>query len=321
MYIFPKHKIKVMRIAILGATSAIAQDLILSFLKKESYEFHLYGRNVELLEKWVNNANLKGKYHAQGYSSFDNNQKYNVIINCVGIGDPAKVQKMSSDILKVTEQYDDMALDYIKLHKKTKYIFLSSGAVFGGSYRHPVDENTVASVDINNLGSTDWYAISKLYAEVKHRSLPDLSIVDVRIFNYFSLRQDMNSNFFMQDLLKAAISNKVFNTSSENISRDYITPQDFYSLIQAIIDYKPLNTAIDSYTKSHMTKFDLLSELESKFGLKYNVMDELDIPIGGSFKMNYYSTNKFAEVIGYSPKYDSLEGVLKELSYILANKR
>ena len=55
--------------------------------------------------------------------------------------------------------------------------------------------------------------------------------------------------------------------------------------------------------------------------LQYNVMNELDIPIGGSFKMNYYSTNKFAEVIGYSPKYDSLEGVLQELSYILANKR
>jgi nucleoside-diphosphate-sugar epimerase len=83
-------------------------------------------------------------------------QKYDIIINFVGIGDPEKAQKMGSDIFKITEKYDDMVLEYLKLHKETKYFFLSSGAVYGGNYQKPVDENTVATIDINNLKSTEY---------------------------------------------------------------------------------------------------------------------------------------------------------------------
>ncbi|MBT4730557.1 NAD(P)-dependent oxidoreductase, partial [Candidatus Woesearchaeota archaeon] len=101
-----------MKIAILGATSQIAQDLILSFSINKDYDFSLFGRNIELLEKWINSENLSEKYQIQEYSEFVNHQKYDVIINFVGIGDPAKAQKMGSDIFKVTEQYDDMALEY-----------------------------------------------------------------------------------------------------------------------------------------------------------------------------------------------------------------
>ena len=82
-----------MKIAILGATSQIAQDLILSFSKNANHELFLFGRNVELLEKWVNNENLSDKYQVQKYSKFGNHKKYDVIINFVGIGDPAKAKK------------------------------------------------------------------------------------------------------------------------------------------------------------------------------------------------------------------------------------
>jgi len=57
-----------MKIAILGATSQIAQDLILSFSKHKDYVFFLFGRNVNLLEKWINRENLNNKYSAQEYS-------------------------------------------------------------------------------------------------------------------------------------------------------------------------------------------------------------------------------------------------------------
>ena len=47
-----------MRIAILGATSQIAQDLILSFSKCKDYDFSIFGRNVALLQKWINSESL-----------------------------------------------------------------------------------------------------------------------------------------------------------------------------------------------------------------------------------------------------------------------
>ena len=306
-----------MKIAIFGANSQIAKDLLLSFSKKKKYEFSLFVRKVELLNKWINNKNLNESYQVQEYSEFSNHQKYDVIINFVGIGDPAKAQKMGSNIFKVTEQYDDMALEYLKQHKKTKYIFLSSGAVYGGNYQEPVDKDTVATIDINNLKSTDWYTLAKLYTEAKHRSLSDLSIVDVRVFNYFSHTQNMDARFLITDIVRAIKNKEVFKTSADNIVRDFITPPDFYCLIQAIIDYDSTNMALDCYTKSSVSKFNLLNELKSEFGLEYEVEDGINIVNATGIKLNYYSLNKAAKSINYNPKNSSLDGIIQEINLTL----
>mgnify|MGYP003993047741 CR=1 FL=1 len=308
-----------MKIAILGATSQIAQDLILSFSINKDYDFSLFGRNIELLEKWINSENLSEKYQIQEYSEFVNHQKYDVIINFVGIGDPAKAQKMGSDIFKVTEQYDDMALEYLKQHKKTKYIFLSSGAVYGGNYQDPVDKDTVATIDINNLKSTDWYTLAKLYAEAKHRSLSDLPIVDVRVFNYFSHRQNMDSRFLITDVVRAIKNKEVFKTSADNIVRDFVTPPDFYGLIRAIIDSESINAALDCYTKSPVSKFDLLYNLKNKFGLNYEVDNSIKMTNATGVKKKYYSKYMLAEKVNYTPHNSSLSGIISEME-IFFNK-
>ena len=302
-----------MKIAILGATSQIAQDLMLSFSNHKDYDLFLFGRNLGLLNNWIGRQSLDGSYHAQDYSYFNKSQRYDVIINFVGIGDPIKAQKMGSDIFKITEQYDDIALDYVRCHKETKYIFLSSGAVYGGKYEEPVNENTVAMIDINNLDSTDWYTVAKLYAEAKHRSLSDLPIVDIRVFNYFSHTQNMDARFLITDIVRAIKNKEVFKTSAENIVRDFITPPDFYRLIQAIIDYSPINLALDCYTKSPISKLDLLANFESKFGVQYKINKSVDIINATGAKLNYYSTNYMAKDIGYKPKKNSLDGIIQEI--------
>ena len=305
-----------MRISILGASSQIAQDLILSFSNNTSYDIVLFGRNVELLEKWVDSKKLNEKYQVQDYSNFSHDQKYDVIINFVGIGDPAKAKNIGSDIFSITERYDEMALDYIKHNKETKYIFLSSGAIYGGNYQKPVSKNTLAMMDINNLDITDSYAIAKLYTEAKHRTLSDLSIVDIRVFNYFSHTQDMNARFLITDLVRALKNKEVFKTSPVDIVRDFITPPDFYNLVQAIIDFKLTNTALDCYTRSPVSKFDLLSELESKFGLRYKTDEGISIINATGAKLNYYSTNDIATNIGYDPKNTSRDGIVQEITLL-----
>jgi nucleoside-diphosphate-sugar epimerase len=306
-----------MKIAILGATSRIAQDLILSFSKNKEYNFSLFSRNIKLLKEWASSANLNGEYQVQAYDDFSDNQKYDIIINFVGIGDPEKAQKMGSDIFKITEKYDDMVLEYLKLHKETKYFFLSSGAVYGGNYQKPVDENTVATIDINNLKSTDWYTLAKLHAEAKHRALFNFSIVDVRVFNYFSHTQDMNARFLITDIVRAIKNKKIFKTSADNIVRDFITPPDFYHLVQSIIDYKPINTVLDCYTQAPISKFDLLAELQQQFGLDYSIDKVVNIVNATGSKMHYYSTYKKAEKMGYKPENTALEGVTMEMKAIL----
>jgi nucleoside-diphosphate-sugar epimerase len=124
----------------------------------------------------------------------------------------------------------------------------------------------------------------------------------------------MNARFFITDIVRAIKNKEVFKTSEDNIIRDFITPSDFYRLIQEIIDFKPINTALDCYTKSPVSKFDLLSELANKFGLKYEIDENVSIINATGVKLNYYSSNKVASKIGYKPKYSSFEGVSQEIT-------
>jgi nucleoside-diphosphate-sugar epimerase len=306
-----------MNIVIFGATSQIAKDLIISFSKRKKYNFILFTRHVTLLKKWINCTNLDGNYQYCEYSQFNKNSKYDVIINFVGIGDPKKLQDNECNILDITYQYDAMILDYLGSNKETKYIFLSSGAVFGGNFNQPVNEKTVATIDINNFSSTDWYAMAKLYAEARHRALLDLSIIDVRVFNYFSHRQSMAARFLITDIVRAMKSDEIFKTAPDNIVRDFLIPIDFYYLIQSIIDFRPVNLALDCYTNSPVKKYDLLAELEDKYGLKYKVEQSIDIINATGSKLNYYSVNKIAGSMGYKPINSSLEGIIKEVDVLL----
>jgi hypothetical protein len=128
----------------------------------------------------------------------------------------------------------------------------------------------------------------------------------------------MSARFLITDIVRAIKNKEVFKTSIENIVRDFITPPDFYNLIQAIFDYKPINIALDCYTKSPVSKFDLLDEMESEFGLKYGVDKSVNIVNVTGLKTNYYSIIDMADNIGYIPKNSSLNAVIQEIrSYLL----
>lgn len=309
-----------MKVAILGASSQIAKDLTLSFYNNCNYDLTLFGRNLDFLKVWqskqVNNLN----YKVFDYSDFDIYQNYDVILNFIGIGDPAKRLQMGKEIIRVTEKYDLKVLDYIKIHQNTKYIFLSSGAVYGGEFKEAADVNTISSVDISSKNLKDFYAIAKLQAENRHRKLSHLSIVDIRVFNYFSHTQDMNAGFLMNDIVRAIKSGEVLKTSSQNITRDFITPLDFFNFIKAIISFNEINIALDCYTKNPIAKFDLLDECIRKFGLYYEIDKSFNFQANSGLKINYFSKNKNANKLGYRPIYSSLEAIILECNLLFNSK-
>ena len=59
-----------MRIAILGATSLIAKDLLLSFSDQSSHELVLYARRPEVVSKWLTNFGLSQRYAVDGFTAF-----------------------------------------------------------------------------------------------------------------------------------------------------------------------------------------------------------------------------------------------------------
>lgn len=306
-----------MRIAILGATSQIGKDLVLSFSAQSNHELVLYARRPEVVSQWLASVGLVGRYVVSEFAAFSADEHFDAILNFVGVGNPAQAAAMGASIFDVTLKYDEMALEYVRQHPNCRYIFLSSGAAYGSSFDEPVNENTKAVIGINNLQPQDWYGVAKLYAECRHRALPHLPIVDVRVFNYFSHTQDMEARFLITDILRAIRDKTVLKTSPDYIVRDYLHPSDFYSLVSVLIASPENNTVVDCYSCAPISKQNLLAAMLEKFGLQYEVTEgKVGVNATGG-KPHYYSLNTRAADFGYFPKLTSLEGLLIECEMVI----
>ncbi len=308
-----------MKIAILGATSEIAKDLIVLLSNEKDKYLHLFARRPEEVTKWSKNIRLSKATHADSFDVF-NSQDFDVIINFVGVGNPEKAAAMGSSIFDVTIYYDELALRYLQKNPKCRYIFLSSGAAYCSTFKIPADETTNAIVDINNLHAQDWYGVSKLHAECRHRSLSSLPIVDLRVFNYFSHTQNMESRFLITDIVRSIRDKATLKTSSEVMLRDYITPKDFHSIISAVLNSTPKNDVIDCYSKSPIEKSILLEAMKEEFGLQYEYAENAEGINATGRKPYYYSLNKRASLFGYQPSLTSLEGIIYEAKHILGSQ-
>lgn len=310
-----------MRVAIVGASSQIAKDLIRSFIKNEGAELLLYVRDRPAAAQWLSEM---GQWH--GCSLYTYNQygqlPHDVVVNFVGVGDPRRAVEMGAAIFAITRQFDDMVLADLTLHPERRYLFMSSGAVYGNGFLEPVSAKTEARIAINNVAPQDYYAIAKLYAEARHRSLPHLAIVDLRVFNYFSRTQDIEARFFIADIVRAMRDDLLLRASSDYIVRDFLHPEDFHQLVTCILASPPINCAVDCYTREAVDKPALLETMQKAFGLRYeiaNSSEKIAVNATGN-KPHYYSLNRKAAEFGYEPRFSSLEGVVTETAAILGRR-
>ena len=305
-----------MRIAILGATSQIAKDLICTFARSEEHDLVLFARRPEAVVAWKTSVGIRQDWSVNGYEDFTASQYFDAVMNFVGVGNPAQAATMGASIFEVTLHYDELALAYMRQHANCRYIFLSSGAAYGSTFDEPATESTIARIPINNLQPQDWYGAAKLNAECRHRTLIDLSIVDIRVFNYFSRNQDIEARFFITDILRAIRDKKVLKVSPDYVVRDFIHPGDFYSLVNIMLHTEPINIVIDAYSKAPVDKPTLLAAMQEKFGLDYEIVQNgaTENPTGS--KPHYYSLNIRAGEFGYSPKFTSLQGLILEKSFM-----
>lgn len=310
-----------MHIAILGATSQIARDYVRYAMAANADVFSLYARRPDAVQQWVQQAGLdfNAIVEISGFGSFGQADSYDVIINFVGVGDPAAAQRMGASILEVTFEFDSLAIRYVKAHPSTRYLFLSSGAAYGSDFQQPATDQTRTGFDINRLQPQDWYGAAKFHAECRHRALTDLPVVDLRVFSYFSRSQDLSTRFLISDMLRAIRDETVMRTSTDSLVRDFLHPADFARLVQEIIHAPPTNIAVDAYTRAPTTKQALLKAMQQRFGLQYESSQDFSTLNATGRKSHYYSLSRRAQEFGYQPRLSSLEGVLMEASSILSS--
>lgn len=305
-----------MHIAILGATSQIARDLTVSFSAAEDKQLHLFARRPDEVAKWLRSVGLSGRYPVDEFSGFADHE-FDAVINFVGVGNPAQAVAMGNSIFDVTLRFDQLVLDYLQTHPACRYLFLSSGAAYGASFNEPVTRNTSALVAINDLAPHEWYGIAKLHAECRHRAYPELPIIDIRVFNYFSRTQDLSARFLITDILRAIRDKTVLMTSADYIVRDFLHPSDFCKLVSALLSASATNVAVDCYTRAPIEKPKLLTAMQENFGLRYEIAEAVSSVNATGGKPHYYSLNTRAADFGYQPALTSIDGILQEAAAIL----
>ena len=304
------------RIAILGATSQIAKDLIISLSHSAEEHLNLFARRPNAVKQWLSTAGLSGRYPVDEFSAFSE-KEFDAVINFVGVGNPAQAESMGNAIFEVTLHFDEMVLDYLKTHPACRYLFLSSGAAYGSGFNEPATRHTPAVVAINDLLPHDWYAVAKLHAECRHRAHTEFSIIDIRVFNYFSCTQDILARFLITDIMRAIRDGTVLKTSPDYIVRDFLHPSDFYKMVSSLLAAPAINVAVDCYSRAPIDKPDLLAAMQEQFGLRYETERTASAVNATGCKPYYFSQNTRAADFGYQPSLTSLEGILLEAAKIL----
>lgn len=308
-----------MKIAILGATSEIAKDLIRFLSLSDEHDCVLFARRPESVLDWQIQQDFSNRFPACGFDTFAGVPDFDVIINFVGVGNPALAASAGAALLNTTATFDELALSYIQRHPGCRYIFLSSGAVYGEIFSQPAKSTSQAVYPVNSMPIRNWYAIAKFHAEMRHRALPELSIMDIRVFNYFSRYQDIDSQFLVTDMIRAIKNGHMLKTTRNNIIRDYLSPGDFSRLIGVLMAGPPRNAAVDCFTRAPTDKYSLLKGMHQEFGLRYEFDNALESNSITGLKTHYYSTHHLAGEFGYMPQKTSLESVLEETRALLEN--
>lgn len=311
---------KKLKIAILGSNSHIARGLINNFLQSRKFRLHLYTRHSDKVNNFLSSLREFVKDDCMVYKSYRYLAKhaYDVVINCVGVGTLNKLKGDYTKYFTITEDYDNLAINYIRnRYAQVLYICLSSGAVYGRGFSAPVNENTVNSIRVNHVAPEDYYGIVRLNSEAKHRSFKHLNIVDLRLFSYFSRYIDLTDDYFITEIMNCILKKKMLITDNINIARDYVHPEDLYSIISKCLNVSRINTVFDVTSSKPVTKKEMLDYFSSEYGLKYKIVRDLSHISATGMKNVYYSKYPNAKKIGYEPLFSSMDTIKQESKYIL----
>ena len=303
-------------ISILGATGHIGKNLSIYFGKDKNFELFLFARDEKKLEKILTQYESKNNFSIRKYDEF-NDSRYDAVINCVGLSNPADIAVAEEESLETTETFDVLTLEYLKNFPKTKLINFSSGAVYGGQFSSPIKYTTLIEKNFNYMNIKSNYALATIRSEIKHRTLKNLNIIDLRLFSFFSRFINLDAKFLICEMISSIMQNKKFLTDETDIYRDYIHPKDLFSYVKKCICKDSLNDVFDLRSKKPIGKFELLNFLKEKYGLQYEIDSGVKLSNPTGFKRNYYSESRKVESLGHKPEYSSMDTILDELSFII----
>jgi len=238
---------------------------------------------------------------------------FDLVINAIGAGDPGRVAAVGAGILEITDRWDGRVLD--TMAARTRYVFLSSGAVYGADRSEPVGGDSRLSIPADDRAVVPPYIMAKILAEARHRHLSNRSILDLRVFAYADAALPRDGRFFLCELARSIGSQVPFKTSATDMVRDYAGRTEVAAMIRCWEAAGARNTPLDVYTKAPARKSDILRLAHERFGIEIDYCADIEHS-GTGEKPFYASLNRAAASLGYNPERTALEIVTDYLDGI-----
>ena len=309
-----------MQIVLLGSTSHVAKATM-EHLRQQASLTHV-ARDLQRVRKHLDRFGCADDGENERILSFDDffksSHTVDAIINCVGFGTPEKIASAGLEMYRLSESIDELCLKYLERNPGTVLVNFSSGAVYGTSHDAPITESALFTMDLNFPKDSDHYRLAKIYTERKHRSWSSASIVDLRLFNFFSPHIDFSSRYLMCEIYRSIRDKKTFVTDNRDIIRDYVHPRDLATLMLCSAKAKGVNAAVDVFSKAFLHKSELLKVVQEDFGLQIVVSQSETDKSPTGLKSFYASCNTSAtKLLGYTPEWSSIQTITDQLSKTL----
>ncbi len=299
-----------LRVAILGATGHVGRALASELASRHSLT--LYARRPGIASEFATTLTVSPPPQVRDISELERHE-HDLLVNCIGVGDPASVTTPSI-FESVTQHADDIALSYLARYPAARLVNISSGAASCSDFFEPATGEESASACDHNSG--DAYALAKRASEQRHRGHAEAAIVDLRLFGFFSRYMDLNTTFLMSDVVRCLISGDPLKTGPDDLIRDYVAPHDLGMLVSLCMTAEPRNETFDVYSAAPVGKFELLDAFVERFGLTYSVVESRATGRTRVQRPAYYSLDRRSQAVGYLPTKTSLE-VLQEETFEL----
>jgi nucleoside-diphosphate-sugar epimerase len=195
----------------------------------------------------------------------------------------------------------------------------SSGVVHGVSNGAPVDNPSEFTINLNGISVNDSYRVAKLNSETKHRCVKEYSIIDLRLFSFYSRYIELSSGYLVTDMVIAIRDGLEFVTDKSEITRDFVHPDDLRELVNLCGSAKGIDRTFDVYSKQAVKKSEIIRSFEGVFGLRTKYVDETSGLSPTGAKAFYSSENRDAgDVLGYVPQKSSRDALIGEGEILLA---
>jgi nucleoside-diphosphate-sugar epimerase len=190
-----------------------------------------------------------------------------------------------------------------KINKKQKFIYASTGSIYGNTKEATVSEN-----ELNFIPST-YYDLTK-YIDDMYASLSNIEYYGLRfgtVNGKTSFSNKVRDDVIINSMIKNAIVNKKITAVNTNVNRGILGLNDLCNAIEAIIDNSKNNRGFYNIASFNTTVGEISDYISNR--LLATIEIKRDNNILYDFKLN---TNKFCDT--YQFKFEeSLETICNDL--------